>query len=103
VLVLRKLKDWPGEHPKYSGTFGGINVAELLADYMLPSTGSTLKTSQIVGLQKTDLRPEPSHPLMTASNFAAERGSVPEPEQRENKIENQKREKRNRTHDPELH
>jgi hypothetical protein len=76
----------------------------LLADYMLPLTDSTPKTSQIVGLQKADLRPEPSHPLMTTSNFAAERDSVAEPEQTNtSRGNNQKREKRNRTHDAELH
>jgi hypothetical protein len=31
VLVQRKLSDWPGLHPKYSGRLAGMNAAELFA------------------------------------------------------------------------
>lgn len=31
MLVLRKLSDWPGLHPKYSGKLAGKYAAELLA------------------------------------------------------------------------
>jgi|KBSMisStandDraft_5_1062788.scaffolds.fasta_scaffold750092_1 hypothetical protein len=38
----------------------------------LPSDVSAIKTSQLVGLPKSELPREPSEPLMTTANFAAE-------------------------------
>ena len=38
----------------------------------LPSSGSPMQTSQLVGLPKSAPRREPSQPLMTTANFAAE-------------------------------
>jgi hypothetical protein len=38
----------------------------------LPSDVSAMKTSQLVGLPKSELPREPSQPLITTANFAAE-------------------------------
>ena len=44
----------------------------MLYSYELQDDGSPIKTSQLVGLPKIEPRPEPQ-PLMTTSNFAAEK------------------------------
>ena len=46
----------------------------MLSSYELPDVGSPIKTSQLVGLPKVEPRPE-QQPLMTISNFAAEKES----------------------------
>ena len=46
----------------------------MLSSYELPNVGSPIKTSQVVGLPKVEPRPE-QQPLMTISNFAAEKES----------------------------
>ena len=36
----------------------------------LPSSGSPIQTSQLVGVPKSEPQRDPSQPLMTAANFA---------------------------------
>jgi hypothetical protein len=48
----------------------------VLSSYEFPDVGSPIKTSQLVGLPKVELRPEPQQ-LMTTSNLAVEKDSPP--------------------------